>query len=91
METKKSKDLLTTIEALKSSAFYMVNGHGIIGFKSNVEFVAFKNATCFLNNEISSPESIQLVKDLNDAIKPVLNKYIQKAKEQLSKEMETII
>lgn len=86
MSKEKVCNLLTTIESIKSARFYPVNAWGIISFKSDISYTASRNATAFMNGELSSKEAIEFVKELNDAIKPVLQKYKVIAQGQLAKE-----
>jgi hypothetical protein len=75
MNIDKINNLTTTVKALNTARFYTVNGWGIVSFKSDLEFTASKNATCFMTGGVSTKESIDFVKELNEAIKPVLEKY----------------
>jgi hypothetical protein len=87
MNAEKIDSLNTTVKALNTSKFYTVNGHGIVSFKSEVSFVANRNATCYMNGKISGEKSIDFVKELNEAIKPVLEKYKNLAIKELKAEI----
>lgn len=88
MNTEKINNLATTIKSLKSAKFYLVNGWGIISFKSDVEFTASRNAICFMDGKVSSKESFEFIQELNEAINPVLVKYSIIAEKELKKECE---
>jgi len=87
MDTKKIENLSTTIKSLDTARFYQVNGHGIISFKSDINFMISRSAVCYMNNKISSKESLDLIEELNEVIKPVLDKYKKLAEEELKQEV----
>lgn len=88
MNHKKIKDLSTTIESVDTAKFYTVNGWGIVSFKSDIDFTASRNAVCFMDGTASMLHSSAMVKELNDAIKPVLVKYSELASSLIKKELK---
>lgn len=87
---KQAEDLLTAIKSLDSAKFQLTNGWGIIGFESEVKFVANKQATYLPKTAFDDREIFELISELNAAIEPVLKRYSEKCKNKLKEQVNSL-
>lgn len=73
--------------SLDTAKFYLSNGWGIISFKSDIAFVANRNAIKFPKTVFGDEGSSNLIKELNEAISPILKKYSDLCKQELKNQI----
>lgn len=74
-------------KSLDTGKFYLSNGWGIIGFKSEVEFINNRNAIKFPKTVFGDEGSSNLIKELNEAITPILKKYSDLCKQEMKNQI----
>lgn len=81
MDTEKIQKLTHSLESIKSAHFYQPNW-AFIGFETGFKSVAKRDVirTSPLDNYHS-----ELTKELNDAIKPVIEKYVKIYEDEIRK------
>lgn len=74
-------------KSLNTGKFYLVNGWGIISFKSDIEFTSSRNAIKFPKNVFGDKSVSNLIEELNKAVSPILEKHYKLCQEELKKEI----
>ncbi len=86
MDTERIKKLTVDLESLKSVEFYTPNAF-FIGFRTSF-MSAFRERVIRPSSNPTGNDSILLSNELNEAIKPVIDKWIKKKEIELRRELE---
>jgi hypothetical protein len=88
MNLKKIQNITTDIQSLQSGKFEMINGWGIIGFRSVMKSAVNDSVVRVMGDHCDAVESHVFLRKLNDAIQPVLAEEIARLKCELRELMK---
>jgi hypothetical protein len=84
MNAERIEEIAQDIKALESAKFYLCNGWGIIGFRSDASYVAKRDGGIRRTDGCASGDAaISLINKLNAAIQPVFLAEVLKLQEEL--------
>ena len=87
MNSIRVEKLASQIRSLKSAKFEMLNW-ALVGFTTDFTSMV-RNKVISIGEDASGIETKQFAKEMNDAIQPVIQKWIKHIEEKMKKEIQS--
>lgn len=87
MDTKRIEDTARSLDSIRSAEFYKPNW-AFVGFRT--DFTAMTRQKVIRVTPLEKEHQTQMIKELNKAIKPILEKYEKIFKESLKQAANTV-